>query len=250
MIDPATAWFEIIELPLASVVVKRSGEEITEIVIDKTAAQVSRLFNKQWLCRYPRPKYCIYDNGSEFKSHFSELCMTYSIERKPTTVTVKNPQANAILERVHGVFGDMLRTSGLDMSETVTNDDIDDFLTNAAWAIRSTHHTVLQSTPAAAVFGRDMLFDIPYQADWAAVGRRRQELVDRNSARENARRIDYDYRIGMKVLLRTDGILRKAQDKKKGPYVITDVFTNGTVRIQRGTWSERLNIRRIEPFFE
>lgn len=248
MIDPATAWFEIIELPLASVVVKRDGDEITEIVIDKTAAQVSRLFNKQWLCRYPRPKYCIYDNGSEFKSHFSELCITYSIERKPTTV--KNPQANAILERVHGVFGDMLRTSGLDMSETVTNDDVDDFLTNAAWAIRSTHHTVLQSTPAAAVFGRDMLFDIPFQTDWAAVGRRRQELVDRNSARENARRIDYDYRIGQKVLLRLDGILRKAQDRKKGPYVITDVFTNGTVRIQRGTWSERLNIRRIEPFFE
>lgn len=95
-----------------------------------------------------------------------------------------------------------------------------------------------------------MLFDIPFQTDWAAVGRRRQELVDRNSARENARRIDYDYRIGQKVLLRLDGILRKAQDRKKGPYVITDVFTNGTVRIQRGTWSERLNIRRIEPFFE
>ena len=64
MIDQATAWFEIIKLPLASVVVKRDGDETTEIVVDKTAAQVSRLFNKQWLCRYSRPKRCIYDNKS------------------------------------------------------------------------------------------------------------------------------------------------------------------------------------------
>jgi len=53
-----------------------------------------------------------------------------------------------------------------------------------------------------------------------------------------------------KVLLRQDGINRKAAEKFTGPYEITQVHTNGTVRIQRGTVSERLNIRRIKPFFE
>ena len=38
MIDPATAWFEIIELPIASVTTERNGDVITEIVIDKSSA--------------------------------------------------------------------------------------------------------------------------------------------------------------------------------------------------------------------
>ena len=59
----------------------------------------------------------------------------------------------------------MLRMSNLDMQDTVNAEMIDDFLVNAAWTIRSTYHTVLKSLPGAAVFGRDMLFDISYIAD-------------------------------------------------------------------------------------
>ena len=144
----------------------------------------------------------------------------------------------------------MMRTAGLDLSETVSSEQVDNFLVAAAWAVCSTHHTVLNSTPGAAIFGRDMLFDIPYIADWTKIGQRRQLLVDQNNARENLRRIDFDYTVGNKVLLKKDGILRKAEDKNVGPYVITQVHTNGTVRIQRGNISERLNIRRLIPFKE
>ena len=158
---------------------------------------------------------------------------------------------NAILERIHAVLGDMMRTSRLDMAETITPESVDDFITNAAWAIRSTYHTVLQASPGAAVFGRDMLFDIPHLTDWTAIGKRRQELEDRNNNRENNSRVDFDYRVGQKVLLRKDGIIHKAELKYNGPYIITEVHTNGTIRIQqRGTVSERLNIRRVTPYFE
>ena len=105
----------------------------------------------------------IYNNGSEFKLYFKELCESYQLKSKPTTV--KNPQANAILEHMHGVLADMMQTSGLDMSQTVDSDDIDAVLTNAAWAISATHHTVLQSMPGAAIFRQDVLFDNPYIAD-------------------------------------------------------------------------------------
>ena len=71
--------------------------------------------------------------------------------RKPTTV--KNPQANGILERVHQVLGQMLRTAELDMADSVTPDDINVLLDNAAWAICSTCHTVLKASPGAAIFG-------------------------------------------------------------------------------------------------
>ncbi len=144
----------------------------------------------------------------------------------------------------------MLRTSNLDMQDTVNAEMIDDFLVNAAWAIRSTYHTVLKSSPGAAVFGRDMLFDIPYIADWTAIGQRRQLLVDQSNSRENARQIDFDYAVGQKVLLKKDGILRKAEVKYQGPFTITQAHTNRTIRIQRGTMSERINIRRATPHFE
>ncbi len=114
----------------------------------------------------------IYDNGSEFKLHFRSLCDTYGIKRKPTSV--KNPQANAILERIHGVLGNMLRTSKLNMAESAKASDIDVFLSDAAWAVRSTYHTVLKASPSAAIFGRDMLFDIPFIADWQKIGEHRQ----------------------------------------------------------------------------
>ena len=90
--------------------------------------------------------------------------------------------------------------------ELVNASDIDIFLADAAWAIYSTHHTVFKASPDAAIFGQDMLFDIPFIADWNKIGEHRQEQTDRNKAR-----IDYDYKVGQKILVRNEGILRKAQ---------------------------------------
>jgi hypothetical protein len=91
---------------------------------------------------------------------------------KPTMI--KNPRANGILVRVHQVLGQMLRAAEIDMADSVTPDDGNVFLDNAAWAICSTYHTVLKASPGAAVFGRDMLFNIPFVADWHKTGEQRQ----------------------------------------------------------------------------
>ncbi len=166
---------------------------------------------KTWFSKYPYCQYIIYNNGSKFKLHFQSPCDTYEIKRKPTSV--KNPHANAILEHIHAVLGSMLRTSKLDMAKMVTPSDIDVFLSDAAWAIRSTYHTVLKASPGAAIFGQDMLFDIPFIADWQKIGEHRQILTDLNNAHENEGRIDYDYKVGQKVLLKKEGILRNAESR-------------------------------------
>ncbi len=175
MIDPASSWFEIMELPLGNVVkrlrtINVNGKELLtlEETIDKSFDRIAKLINKTWLSRYPRCQNLIYDNGSEFKLHFEHLCDSYGINHKP--ITVKNPQTNAILEHVHQVIGQMLRTSELDMTYSISPDDVDVFLDNAAWAIHSTYHTELKASPGAAIFGRDMLFDIPFIADWYKIG--------------------------------------------------------------------------------
>ncbi len=41
---------------------------------------------------------------------------------------IKNPQANAICERVHQVLGTMMHTSELDMADSVHPADIDTFI--------------------------------------------------------------------------------------------------------------------------
>jgi hypothetical protein len=73
------------------------------------------------------------------------------------------------------------------MAETITPDDIDVFLDNMAWAICSTHHTVLKASPGAAIFGCDMLFDIPFIADWNKIGDYRQRQTDLDTARINSK---------------------------------------------------------------
>ncbi len=84
------------------------------------------------------------------------------------------------------------------MADSVTPNDVDVFLDNAAWAIRSTHHTVLKVSPGAAIFGRDMLFDIPFVADWRKIGERRQSLTNRGNQCTNAKPIDYNYKLEIK----------------------------------------------------
>jgi hypothetical protein len=94
-----------------------------------------------------------------------------------------------------------------------------------------------------------MLFDIPFVADWREIGERRQSLSNHGNQLKNAKQIDYDYKVGDKVLVINKGILRKAESAYgKEPWTITTVHTNGTIRIQCGTKMERLSIWRVEPF--
>jgi hypothetical protein len=88
-----------------------------------------------------------------------------------------------------------------------------------------------------------MLFDILFVADWHKIGEQRQSLTNHGSHCKNAKCIDYDYKVGEKVLL------HKAESAYgKEPWTITTVHTNGTIRIQRGTKTERLTIQRVQPF--
>ena len=53
------------------------------------------------------------------------------------------------------------------------------------------------------------------------------------------------------ILIVKYGILRKAESPKQKEYwTIMTVHTNLTIRVTRRTKSERLNVRRVEPYFE
>lgn len=247
MLDPVTGWFEIIEIPNYIVIDVKNKMDHQQLV-DKSSARISRLFDQTWLSRYPRPNKVIFDNGSEFKKDFVPLLRDWSI--KPTCTTIKNPQSNSPVERIHQVLRHMFVTKSL--HEKIF-DYIDPFgatLASVAWAIRASYNSATDSTPAQLVFGRDMMFNIKSLVNWKELSIKKQALVDKANLRENQKRVDYDYQVDNKVYIIKDGIYRKLDAPKLGPFRITDVYTNGTVRIQRGNVNERINIRRLEPHFE
>jgi hypothetical protein len=84
-------------------------------------------------------------------------------------LTTGRSQANAIIERVHKVVNDMLRSFDLENNhenlETQEDNPFDYFLQSIAWTIRSTYHTTLRATSCQLVFGRDMIHNIAFRAN-------------------------------------------------------------------------------------
>ncbi len=82
-------------------------------------------------------------------------------------------------------------------------------------------HTTQYYSPGAAIFGQDVLFDIPFVADWKQIGDYySQHQTDRSNKCENNKPVDYDYKVGDQILIRKDGIIHKAESiwkKNHGP---------------------------------
>ena len=231
MIDPTTGWFEIAQIETP------------------TSDEAQRALDDVWLSRYPRPEKIGFDNGSEFKLVFEQLCD--NMEIKPKRSLKYNPQSNGVIERIHQVVGNMLRTFQLEEHELDKTRPFERFLSAVAYAIRATCHTTLEASPAELVFGRHMLLPVQFKADWEAIRQKRQEAIDKNNTRENSKRVEHEYKLGDLVSLTRPGIQRKLRRKRDGPYTVTKVHDNGTISIrQNEAVVERVNLRRVTPYYE
>ena len=117
-------------------------------------------------------------------------------------------------------------------------------------AIRAGTHPTLGSSPGSLVFNRDMFLNIPLIADWHAVTKRREHLVNENLMRENKKRRRHDYAVDHRVLKKRHNPT-KLGPRTTGPYRVVQTHVNGTVTIElRHGVTERINIRRIIPYRE
>ncbi len=84
MIDPATSWFDIVELPVSQLnehdfpmgTQVHKGLNIKtkkEPYFDKTSATIGQLINRTWFSCNPHSQYIVLINGREFKLHFKTL---------------------------------------------------------------------------------------------------------------------------------------------------------------------------------
>lgn len=103
--------------------------------------------------------------------------------KKPTTSY--NPRWNGIIKRIHQVLCDNVATFELNKTKVPEDRPFDSFVVAASWDIRSSYHSNLKVTPGQLVFGRDMLLNLKFKADWASILLRKQTLIDKGVIREN-----------------------------------------------------------------
>jgi hypothetical protein len=76
------------------------------------------------------------------------------------------------------------------------------------------------------------------QTKLGSITKRKQDIINKSNQKENKSQIPYECKVGDQVLLETPGILRKWSTPHTGPYPVTNVYKNGTIRIQKGIVSE------------
>ena len=157
MIDPTPGLFGIFEIRMFGLDDVMAGNDE---YIDRSSARVSQLFNNMWLCRYPHPRRVLFDNGSTLLKDFNIILVSMS---------VKNPQANAPVERVHQVILNILFTKDIDNRVFYHIDPWGGTLASIAWEIRASHKCTTMVTPGQTVFGGDMLLNLTSVIDWRVV---------------------------------------------------------------------------------
>ena len=97
-----------------------------------------------------------------------------------------------------------------------------------------------------------MIMHTKVKACWDSIHAARKKSAVDSTAKENKKRIDHQYSINDLVLiLPSPGETRaKLRRPTAGPFKIIEVYTNGTVKIQRGRYTETINIRRLKPYNE
>jgi transposase InsO family protein len=182
---------------------------------------------------------------------FQRILQRFGI--KDVAISVRNPQSNAICERLHQSVGNTLRvflSQGIPFNVHNIAELVDSALATALHATRATIHRTLGMTPGGIVFNRDMFLNIPLLTDFQLLQTRRQAVIDDNLRRANKKRRHHDYQPGDECLILDHKSTKKLDTKYIGPFSITQTHVNGTVTIQRTPHvTDRLNIRQIKPYF-
>ena len=142
--------------------------EISRLHGKKTAKNALRLFENNWLARYPRPAKIVHDHGPEFHGHDFQFPIEYA-GIKCKNISPNTPTANSIIEASHKIIGQIIRTLlALKPPKTKTDADniIDEALATAMHALRCNPVSTLGNySPGALVFNRDMLLNLPLVTD-------------------------------------------------------------------------------------
>jgi hypothetical protein len=219
-------------------------------VDNKTAEHIRDKFTQSWLCQYPCPVQCLHDKGCEFIGQNFQWPLEI-LYIKDVCSTSKNPQSNAICERMHRTIANVLRTlvhTNPPRNMTQARDIIEDALETVMHAMQTSVATTLGSTPGALAFAQGMFLNVPLIADWQAIVRTCEHHVNENLRCANRKQRQYDYALGQQVLKKVHDPT-KFEVRTEGPYTIECVHVNGNLtKLLREGITEHINICRALPY--
>ena len=93
-----------------------------------------------------------------------------------------------------------------------------------------------------------MLFDLAFKANWREIKEHKRNRIEDSNKRENAKRIRHTYRIGDLVTKDRNQLQPKLHRPRDGPYTVEKVYNNGVLKIRKGIVSEKVSIRRLNPY--
>jgi hypothetical protein len=225
----------------------------------------------RFICQHGCPSVIVTDQGSQFESLlFSELCLTFGIEKRRTTPY--HPQSNAKIERFHRTLKSILASV---VSDSQTDWDV--ALYPALLAYRSSVQESCGFSPFELARGyparipSDLVAQSPstdrdlpsgqFTREIRSNLRKVHEEARQSYARaQNFQKIEYDktvkghpFQIGDKVLLRImqhrRGITPKLAPKYQGPYTVTQLrLPNYTLRRPNSRTTFLAHHNRLRPF--
>ena len=91
-------------------------------------------------------------------------------------------QLHAIVKHAHQMLGNLIKSVELQDNPYLDLDDPwSDILAAASFAMHSTYHTTLHMMPGQLIFGRCMILNTQYLADWTAIKAHKQQLIRKNN---------------------------------------------------------------------
>ena len=75
-----------------------------------------------------------------------------------------------------------------------------------------------------------MIILIKHKVDWELIRQQKHTQINKYNIRENNKRIYHDYKVGDKFMLNNNAAY-KYETPYKGPFVIKQCHTNGTVTL-------------------
>ena len=97
-----------------------------------------------------------------------------------------------------------------------------------------------------------MIMQTAVTVNWEIIKKRRRDLAIIANNIENKNRLEHSYQVNDRVLIILDKNEQgpKLSSPTEGPYKILKTYSNGTVKIQRGTYQEIISVRRLKPYKE
>jgi hypothetical protein len=228
-----------------------------------------------YVCQYGCPSRILSDRGGEFMAHIMMSVYRLLGVQKINT-TAMHPQTNAVVERFHGSFLDLLRT----ITQGRKAEKWEESLPFALFAMRTAYHPAVQDTPFFLMYGREpkLLVDLLFHINdgrkptfsCTSVGKFRRQLLDQlitarkeaklsiertqtKRLRKDSRRDMSNYVVGDRVWLymeshANDPVRKKLAIPWHGPFRVIQVLTQSVVKLQSAaddTFHPIVNVCRL-----